>query len=248
MKNTLKAALALFALVGVAGSAKADLTQSGAVGLPLNPTAQIPGEDGIRLQANYFDQGDVGGVDFKNYGLFAATRVGERIEINGGINKLDTSPDINNLDRTGFAIGAKYLITRESDPAGVRLAVGAGYDRGNYKNTNVYGVATKYLGEISGDRVPITGHLGVRYDDFDSINSSKVSVFAGVEIPITRTGEFQFVGEVGSDNVDNGDVPYSAALRYRPKGQPFGATIGIARQGVTTDNGLFVQLGYTFGR
>ena len=31
------------------------LTISGAVGLPLNPTAQIPAKGGARVQANYFD-------------------------------------------------------------------------------------------------------------------------------------------------------------------------------------------------
>lgn len=239
MKNSLKVALATIALAGMTSVAHADLTINGAVGLPLNPTAQIPEPGGIRLQGNYFDLAD--GV--KNYGILAAGRVAGTLEINGGVTRLDGA----GFDRNGLAIGAKYLFSRETDPEGVRLAVGAGYDRALLKQTYAYGVASKYLGAVAEGRVPLTGHLGIRYDRFSDVNSRKASVFGGIEIPIAADGTFQAVGEVGSKNIDGGSIPYSASLRYRPKGQPFGASVGIARQGAG-DSGLFAQVGYTFGK
>ena len=251
MNKTFKAVIAAAVALSCAQGAQADLTISGAVGLPLNPTAQIPNEGGIRLQGNYYDLGNPGGGSVKNYGLFAAGRAGDNVEISGGINKLDV-PGGGPLDRAGGAIGAKYLFTRESDPAGVRFAVGAGYDHALVENIHVYGVATKYLGELTEGKVPITGHLGLRYDRFDfgggGGDSKKLSVFAGAEVPITRTGEFQLVGEIQSKNVDfaGSKFPFSIGARYRPQGSPFGVSAGFARQGLTTDSGFYVQLGYTF--
>ncbi len=245
MNKTFKAALAAALVFGSAQVAHADLNLSGAVGLPLNPTAQIPDPGGVRLQGNYYDGGDAGGGSAKTYGIFAAGRVGEKIEVSGGINRLDGAGA--GIDKTGFALGAKYLFTKESDPAGVRFAVGAGYDRALLKNYHVYAVATKYLGSVSGDKVPVVGHLGLRYDHFGSVvDDSKVSVYAGAEVPLSRTGEFQVIGEIQSKNVTGGKVPYSASLRYRPKGKPFGVTAGWQRHGVISDGGFFVQLGYTF--
>ena len=235
-------ALATVAIAATAGSARADLNINGAVGLPLNPTAQIPGDEGARVQANYFDLGD----DAKYYGLFAAARVGAKLEINGGINKLDS--DFDPIDTTGFAIGAKYLISRENDPAGVRLAVGAGYNRGLLKNTNAYVVGTKYLGALEGGRVPITAHLGLRYDNFDSDfgSSDKTSLFGGVEVPLGSTAGLTAVGELGTKIADGGDTPFSISVRYRPQGRPFGASVGVAQQGIGDGSRLFAQVGYTF--
>jgi hypothetical protein len=246
MNNTFKAALAAALMFGSAQVAHADLNLSGEVGLPLNPTAQIPEPGGVRLQANYYDGGDAGSGDGKFYGLYGAGRAGDKLEISGGIDRLDGQG--GGIDKTGAAIGVKYLFTKESDPAGVRFAVGAGYDHALLKNYHVYGVATKYLGSVSGDKVPVVGHLGLRYDHWGSvIDDNKVSVFAGAEVPLSRTGEFQVVGEIQSKNVSGGKVPYSASLRYRPAGKPFGVSAGWQRQGVISDGGFFVQLGYTFG-
>jgi hypothetical protein len=241
MKNLSKITLAALALAGTTGAARADLTINGAVGLPLNPTAQIPEQGGARIQGNFYKLGN--GVE--NYSVLGATRVAGNLEINGGYSRLD-----GGADRDGVALGAKYLFSRESDPVGVRFAVGAGYDHAFLKQTYVYGVATKYLGEVGGDRLPISAHLGVRYDKFKIIDSSKVSAYAGVEVPITADGTVQAVGEIQSKNVESGlggKFPYSASLRYRPQGQPFGASIGFQRQGAG-GNGLFAQIGYTFGR
>jgi hypothetical protein len=116
-------------------------------------------------------------------------------------------------------------------------------------------VATKYFGTVTGERVPITGHLGVRYDRYDLDgfgDSSKLSLFAGAEVPITGDGQFQAVGELGSKIADNGGTPFSLSVRYRPRARPFGASIGVQRQGalgiVANEIKLFAQLGYTFGR
>jgi len=243
MNKTLKAALAAAVLVGTAQGARADLTLTGAVGLPINPTAQIPAQSGVRIQGDYWDFGD----DVQYYGIHAAGRVGKApLEISGGVSRLDYSSD----DETGLDVGIKYLFTKESDPAGVRIALGGGYSKALFENKHAYLVATKYIGEVTGERVPIILHGGVRYDRFDfgfgSDDDSKVSAFIGTEIPITRTGAWQLVGEVGSKVVDEGETPYSASIRYRPQGGGFGASVGIARHGLSSDNGFFAQLGYTF--
>jgi hypothetical protein len=248
-----KAALAALVMASTAISAKADLNINGEVGLPLNPTAQIPQPNGARVQANYYDLGDnvLGGT--KNYGVFAAARLADRFEISGGVSKLDHP--LPGLENTGLAIGAKYLFSRETEPAGVRIAVGAGYNRVLAKNVHAYVVASKYLGQLTEGRTPITGHLGLRYDRFSFSdvgggNSNRASLFAGVEVPVTATGDIQLVGEIGSKNNEFGaaDFPYSASVRYRPAGQGFSASVGVQRQGLggLGDNGLFLQLGYSF--
>ena len=255
MKKTSKVLVAAALIVASASSAQADLTVNGAVGLPLNPTAQIPAEGGIRVQGNYYDLGE----DTKLYGLYAAGRAGDRLEINGGVEKVDINEAFGD-SQTGFAIGAKYLFTRESDAPGVRIAAGVGYNDAQAKNLYAYVVGTKYFGELTGERVPVTGHLGLRYDRFDfedfspflfDSKSSKASIFAGVEVPITRNGDVSFVGELQSKNSEFDGVgsPYSASVRYRPQGQGFAASVGIQRRGFgfsDDSSNLFVQLGYTF--
>jgi len=255
MKKTLQTIIAAAVVVASASAAKADLTINGAVGLPLNPTAQIPGEGGIRVQGNYTNLGEIAGQDATLYGIYAAGRVADNFEVNGGIEKFSgPSNGFDDSDRTGFALGAKYLFTRESDPAGVRIAAGLGYNKAQADNTFAYVVGTKYFGEVGGERVPITGHLGLRYDrfDYDYIGggeSKKASLFAGVEVPITRNGDFSFVGELQSKNLDfdGAKSPYSASVRYRPEGQGLSASLGLIRRPfITNDSGFFFQLGYTF--
>jgi len=269
MKTRIAVSVALpLAAVAVAlgsTSARADLTYQGAVGLPLNPTAQIPLQGGVRLQGNYYDMGNANGtnvsVDSKLYGLYAAGRLGSGpIEISGGIqqtrNRINVLGASNSNNDTGFTLGAKYLFSRESDPAGVRLAVGAGYGdldtfASNGRDYHAYVVGTKYLGTVAEGRTPITGHLGLRYDRYyfgsggGRVRSNKGSIYAGVEAPFTRTGDLAFVGELQSKNVRGGSTPFSASVRYRPAAQPFSASLGVQRQGLG-DTGLFAQLGYSF--
>jgi hypothetical protein len=272
MNKTFKAAIAAVALLGAASGARADLNIDGAVGLPLNATAQIPQTGGIRIQGNYYDQGDssfgVAGakVDQKHLGLVAAGRVADMIEINGGIER--NRYRANGIfgggsdSDSGIALGAKYLFSRESDPVGVRFAVGAGYNRVQARNTYAYAVATKYLGDVTGGKLPITGHLGLRYDRFKAANvagigfvpfdvagvantsTNKVSVYGGIEVPFG--GSFAAVGELQSKRIRGGDTPYSASIRFRPQGSPFSGSVGIARTGIGIDKGLFAQIGYSF--
>jgi len=269
MKNCFKATFAAVAaataLASFAGTAHADLNAFGEVGLPQNPTAQIPEQGGARVQANYYELYDVNGgglnANGKLYSIVGAFRAGDNIEVSGGIHR--TTNDFsflgvnNNSKDTGFSLGAKYLFTRESDPAKVRLAAGGNYtDFGLIKTQHIYGVASKSLTNPVDGKLPITGHLGVRYDRWDPDaggTSDKFSAFVGAEVPLTATGQFQVVGEAGSKQIDGGKFPYSLALRYRPASQPFGISAGVARQGGFSNLGdnsshLFVQVGYTFGK
>ncbi len=242
MKNIFKVALATLAIAGMSGAAKADLNFNGEVGLPINPTAQIPQAGGFRLQGNYYD---LGGADLYSVGGAIRASRTSPLEINGAVNYVDGGGD-----DVRFSVGAKYLFSRESDGAGVRLAAGVGYSElSNLKNTRGYVVASKSLSNPVEGRVSATGHLGLRYDHYNGGAGGRASVFVGAEVPVTRTGDLQVIGEFGTKVVDGGNSPYSLGLRYRAAQQPFGATIGIQRLGFTSDNSrLFVQLGYTFGR
>lgn len=256
MKTIWNVALATLALAGMSGAARADLNQVGEVGLPLNPTAQLPQPGGFRIQGNYYDQGRILGDSLKNYSIGAAIRAGQTLplEISGNVNR---SQGTASNKKTDFGVGAKYLFSREDDAIGIRTAAGIGYDQtdgglivGNLKNYHAYIVASKSLGDLTQGRVPITGHLGLRYDRYDAsgTKSNTASIYAGAEVPITSSGTFQAVGEIGSKVVKGGGAVYSAGLRFRPKQQPFGATVGIQRQGVFGNKSrVFVQIGYTFG-
>ncbi len=251
MKQTFKVALAATFVLGTAGIAHADLTYQGQDGLPLNPTAQIPERDGVRIQGDYFDFGNPGGGRVDDYGVHAAGRLGDNIEINGGVEKFHV-PDGSPLDKTGFALGGKYLFSRESDPVGVRLAAGGGYDQAVLKNAYGFVVASKSFSGTGGGRPSITGHLGARYDHYsaDALGgtSSKASAYVGAEVPLTSAGNFQGVGELQSKNNQYADAkfPYSLSLRYRAKAQPWSGSVGIQRQGITGKDGLFAQIGYSF--
>ena len=268
MKNCFKATAVavatVAALASFGGTARADLNIYGEVGLPLNPTAQIPEQGGARVQGNYYKLYDVsgGGLDAngKIYSIVGAFRAGDNIEVSGGIHRSENNVSFlgANADSkdTGFSINAKYLFTRETDPAKVRLAAGVGYfDVDQVKTQHVYGVASKSLNNPADGKLPIVGHLGIRYDRFDpqgAGTSDKFSAFVGAEVPITSNGQFQVVGEAGTKQIDGGKSPYSLSLRYRPSQKPFGISAGIARQGAFSnlgdnDSHIFVQLGYTFG-
>lgn len=260
------------------------LSVSGAVGLPLNPTALLPQEGTVRVQASYFDGSRLSSPDYriktKYYGVFAAGRAGDSLEISGGINKhaasanahffdpLDNGPFERavkrDLDKSGFALGAKYQI-RDSfaDPQGVRLAVGVGHNRALFKNTHAYLVASKPFGVSTR---AVTGHLGLRYDRFKhnfltgsgSGSSSKFSVYTGVEVPLDSNGNFNLVGEIGTKTASSdgflANSPYSLSLRYQGN-NGFALNGGIARQGLlskgsgylsTKSGRFFVTVGQSF--
>jgi hypothetical protein len=191
---------------------------------------------------------------FKYYGLHAAGILRNRLEISGGISRLQVSGDgaFNDLTRTGIALGLKYLVNATAAPGKVHFAIGTGYDRALLRNWRVYGVASKAFGYKEG-RAPIVGHLGVRWDRFDlkdvsGPRSSKVSLYGGVEVPLTRTGELALIGELQTKNSEFSDakIPYSVGLRYRPESSGFTLAAGLQRQGIIDDNGYYAQLGYDF--
>jgi hypothetical protein len=255
------------------------LNINGAVGLPLNPTAIIPNQGSVRVQANYYDGPQLNNpgldVDTKYYGLFAAGRVGEQpLEISGGIAKLSVGADVNIFgppvdgfiedaieenDKTGLVLGVKYQLRGlADDPNGVRLAVGATYNRALLRNYGAYFVASKAFGV--GNRA-VTGHLGVRYDRFrlesGGDSSTKFSVYTGAEVPLDRLGRFAIVGEIGTKIAEDellAKFPYSLSLRYQ-NGNGFAVSGGVQRIGLFADDGggldidssrFFVNVGKTF--
>lgn len=242
------------------------LTINGAVGLPLNPTADIPNTSGVRVQVNYFDGPRInvpgGDADSKYYGIFAAGRAGDTpLEISGGLAKFDVNSDLgfggavddaieNALDKSGIVIGAKYQLRGSGeDGRGVRLAVGAGYNRALVKNIHAYLVASKAFGV---GRRNINAHAGIRYDRFKydagfagfDASSSKVSAFVGAEVPLDRQGRFNLVGEYGTRTSNEDDflssAPYSLSLRYQ-NGKGFAINGGIARMGLLSKSSGFID-------
>lgn len=254
MKNTWKAVFAAVALLGVTQAANADLNINGETGLILNPTAQIAQKGQVRLQANYYDAGSV--WDDKNYGVFGAISPADKLEVSGGISKYRSDdPDWN---RSSFAIGAKYQLLSQQDK-GIDLAVGAGYNGALARNVHAYVAATRSLG-VPG-RTLIVGTIGARWDRFNDqagSKSSKASLFAGVQVPITLGGDVSLIGEVQSKNIGSGfsledsKIPYSLGLRYQPAGQALSVTAGLQRHGLNSpwenSSKLFAQVGYTFGK
>lgn len=255
MRNQLSVVAGAFGVCGLlcAQVARADLSIQGAVGLPINPTAQLPEKSSPRVQFNYTDVGVIGAGDsVKLYGVYGAARLGEKAEISGGYEKLNSPFD--SVDRSGTALGFKYLLKKGDDQAPLDIAIGASYSLAQGNNGFVYAVGSKSFGETKGERAAIMAHLGVRYDLYDygyfeGPDSKKFSVYSGVEVPLTRRGQFSFIGEYASKNntFANSASPYSASLRFRPRAGGFSATVGLMRRGVSTpDSGLFAQVGTSF--
>lgn len=181
-KTNLVVALGTAFLAGLIPAARADLSLGGGVGLPLNPTAQLPPPGSVQLQLNGYDLGTINGFgSFKHYGLHAVGRVGERLEVGAGIEKsgdyfdaggllgigpfgfsgeVGQSLALANVEKLGFAIHAKYLLSRSAAPQSVRLAAGVGYSGALLDNTYAYLVASKGLSARRRGRAPLTGHWG----------------------------------------------------------------------------------------
>lgn len=246
MKTRVATVLAATLMTGMLGVARADLTINGAVGLPLNPTAETTGPLSVQAQANYFDLGD-GSDSAKIYGVYGAGRLLNRLEISGGVEKM--SADRSSDDRSGIALGAKYSLM-SLPGTGVNVAVGAGHSSALYRNTHAYIVASKAFSGI-GDAA-ITGHVGARFDRYkwSGRTSNRASLYGGVEVPLTFAGtsDLALIGELQTKNADYSQsrTPYSLSLRYRPEGRPFSARVGWQRQGVTGDSGLFAQANIGF--
>ena len=258
MRSTIKKKLSLkLATLGVAlgagmalgGAAQADLTRSGAVGLPLNPTAQMPDKGSVRAQVNFSNLGNVSGGSLNFGGIYAAGRLGDRLEVSGGLERLDGDKFLNPLDETNVALGAKYLL-KPGGTDGVAVAAGVGYSRALLRNKHAYVVASKPFSSLSkGGRPAATGHLGVRYDDYRllSSNSGKASLYGGVEIPLDARGRLSAVGELQSktSEFNTSRYPYSLGAQYKAGGG-FSARAGYMREGITGDSGFYAQVGKTF--
>ncbi|MEO6906483.1 MAG: hypothetical protein ABI210_01205, partial [Abditibacteriaceae bacterium] len=175
-----------------------ELNISGAVGLPLNPTAQIPDKGQWRVQGSYYDLGSGSNGTYsysqKVYGVYAAGRVGNLpLEINVGVSKFNVgasgysfgnTSDPLNLGGTGFSIGAKYQISRSDDGTSM-ASIGLGYDKNLYDNLYAYIVGSKSFTDRH-----IVGHVGLRYDRYKistsggSVSSSQPSIYVGAEVPL----------------------------------------------------------------
>jgi opacity protein-like surface antigen len=259
MKITLKSAVAAIALICSAQVAHADLNVNGETGLILNPTAEIVQKGHPQIQGNYSYLGSKFRDEF--FGLYGAIQAADKLEISGGVDRYKS--DYRSWDRSGFDIGAKYQLFNQTQK-GFDLAVGAGYDRGLNDNFRVYAAATKSFN--GAHRAPVKATLGVHWDRFtDFANSpypttysSQLSVYAGLDIPLVRSGDLNLIGEIQSKNVDDAfsedtKPPYAIGLRYHPHNQAFSITAGAQRQGINSafDPGaprFFAQIGYNFGK
>lgn len=245
MNTTLKAALAATLVIGTASAARADLTTDGAVGLVLNPTAQRADAGTVRVQGGYYHGDD---NDGKFYSLGAAGSIAENFEVSGALQRAD-----NGQDENGVALGAKYVFPLRTGAVGARnanVAVGVGYSKVRLENIYGYAVGTVAFGtgaDATG-RVPATGHLGLRYNNYNDVigDDNMVQVYGGVEIPFTRTGDWSAVAEAGSKPINGGDAQFALGVRYRPAGQAFSVGAGVVRQGFHDDTNFFITAGYNF--
>jgi len=260
MKFTLKAAISTIAIIGATNIARADLNINGETGLILNPTAEIVQKGHPQIQGNYSYLGSKFHDEF--YGIYGAIQATDKLEISGGIDRYKSN--YRSWDRSGFDVGAKYQLLTQREK-GFDVAVGAGYDRGLNDNFRAYAVATKSFNHTA-HRAPVKATLGMHWDRFTDFanapypttHSSQLSVFAGLEVPVVRSGDLNLIGEIQSKNVDdafseNTKPPYAIGLRYHPHNQAFSVTAGAQRQGVNSafDPGaprFFAQIGYTFGK
>jgi hypothetical protein len=69
-----------------------------------------------------------------------------------------------------------------------------------------------------------------------------VDAFAGIAIPVTRSGDIKLIGELDSARYDGAESQYVLGARYSPQHSDFNIGAGIARHSV------FVQVGYKFGK
>lgn len=254
LKTAVAAVVGATAL-GIAQPARADLTISGATGLPLNPTAQMQPRGSVRVQGNFTDLGSINGDNLNFAGIYAAGRVGDRLEVSGGLENLNGDRFLDPFDETNVALGAKYLIRQGAvnGDSGPSLATGLGYSRALLRNKHAYVVASQPFNALSASGRPAaTAHLGVRYDDFDPLpgflgnGKNKASLYGGLEVP--TSDKLSIVGELLSKNSEFGTsaYPFSVGARYRTPERGFSATAGYLREGITGKSGFFAQIGKSF--
>jgi len=255
MKNTWKVALAAVALVGTASAARADLTLDGQTGLFANPTAEIAKKGAPEVQVNY-NRLSAEGEHLSDIGLGFAFSPMDKLELSANTNRTNANGEHIATSR----LGLKYQFVNHADK-GFDAAAGVNY--GNFEGLDqwtLYAAATKGF-NISHNLAPVKGTLGVRWDRFSAYgeSESKGSIYGGVEVPLTRDGQFSLTGELGSKVFDYGQSTYAIGLRYHPKSSGFSVGAGYGRiansgigafagaEGVNLHN-FFIQAGYTFGK
>jgi len=253
MKHTWKAALAVatVAMIGTAGAARADLTVDGATGLFSNPTAEIVSKSGPEISAQYLRQSDSGYHD-NTLSIHGAIQAADKLELDAGYEH-----DNDNYNGPGnfWHIGGKYQLMNQREK-GFDLAIGGDY--GRYTEAHdyhanyyfAYLAATKAFAN-SNSRAPIKGTLGLRWDkltDNEDTNSSKTSVYGGVEVPVTSTGEISLIGELGSKRYDDNDAVWDIGVRYHPHNSGLSLGAGVGNPWGFTGTTLFAQVGYQFGK
>jgi hypothetical protein len=253
MKNTWKVAVAAAALIGTASVAKADLTLDGQTGLFINPTAEVATKNSPEIQVNYQRLSGYG-EHVNQYGIGGAIGLADKLELNGNYERLSASGEHIN----DWRIGGKYQVLNQKEK-GFGLAVGGGYGQiqeyGEHVNHyNLFVAGTKAF-NTSSNRAPVEGTLGLRWDRLSAYgeSESKFSVYAGAQVPLTRTGEVSLIGEVGSKMFDGLSTPYAIGVRYQPKQSGFNIGAGFGRPSfISQEPGLnstfFVQAGYQFGK
>lgn len=238
MKDTWKkVAVAAVALAGTAGVSNA-ASLDGPTGLFLNPTAGVAEKSTADVGVDYLQYSN-SGVRLNRIGVSGAFGVADKVEVSGGYHRYSKDARYNE-----WGVGAKYQFLNRPEK-GLSVAAGANYlktTNGGGHSTDVYVVATQAFSN-SADRAPIAGNLGVRYNDYSGgSGGDKVDVFAGVVVPITRTGELSLIGELGSKRHTWGESEYALGLHYRPAGASYNVSAGIAR------HIKVVQVGYVFGK
>lgn len=258
MKHTWKAALAVatVAMIGTAGAAKADLTLDGQTGLFANPTAEVLKKGTSEVQVSYDRLSANGGhVSDVNAG-FAFSPL-DKLELSANTDRLSVGGEHISSSR----LGLKYQFINQADKG---YDVAAGLNYGSvfiYDQWTLYAAATKAF-NLSHNRAPVKGTLGVRWDRFSaySQSESKASVYGGVEVPLTSDGKFSLIGELGSKVFDYGQSTYAIGLRYHPQSSGFSLGAGYGRIANSGINALlvsgsgenfhnfFVQASYNFGK
>src|SRR4051812_48057107 len=121
MNKTLQAALTAVLVVGSASMAHADLSEDGATGLILNPTAEKPGAGQVRVQGEYarYKEGD----EHSNFfALRGAGGLDKNFELSGGLQRVTDGEH-----QSGISLGAKYVfMPRLAKVAARRINVAAG--------------------------------------------------------------------------------------------------------------------------
>jgi len=250
MKYTWKIGMAAVFVMSAAPAVKADLSLGGQTGLFINPTAGIVEKKHPEVAGQYVRYSDRG-YHINGFSVHGALQAVDSLEVSASYIHYG---DKYSYSENNWRIGAKYQILNQQEK-GIDLAVGADFLQ---YNANIDGNAyALYLAAtrdftLKEDRAPIKGTLGLRWDKDDPDgydSSSKASVFGGVEIPLTRTGQVSLIGELASKSSDHRKSVWDVGVRYHPRGTGFSLGAGYGSiWGLQRGSTWFAQVGYQFGK